>query len=170
MLHEHAGSWCCMEVQLEARCSTFFCWYQVLLIPGSLFESSILSHLPLISSTLPVLASKEDSVLKIMFSCPLLLEECDQEMFLVAQPRPNCCCWIQSFASAVWNCISYSHCYLHNAVSLWWLFYLCFPYFKAEEAASWSCEIEAPTSYWAVLFMGMISFYHPLGVRILSEW
>ena len=159
-----------MEAKLEGRCSSFFRWYQVLLVSGSLFESSVLSHQLLISNTLPVLASQEDCVLKIMLSCPLLLEERAQETFLSAQPALNCCWWIQFFANTVWNCISYNHCHLHNAISIWWLFYLCFPYFKAEEDSSWSWEIEAPTSYWAVLFMGVISFYHPLGVRILSKW
>lgn len=159
-----------MEAQLEERCSTFFCWYQVLLISGSLFDSSVLSHQLLISNTLPVSASQEGCVLKIMLSCPSLLEEHAWETFLSAQPAPNCWWWIQSFANTVWNCVSYNHCHLHNTISIWWLFYLCFSYFKAEEGSSWGCEIEAPTSYWAVLFTGVISFYHPLGVRILSKW
>lgn len=157
-------------LQLEKKGSTFFYWYKVLLFSISLFEPSVLSHQLFISNMVPMSASQEGCVLKIMLSCPLLLEEHVWETFFSAQPTLKCWWWIQLFANTVWNCISYNHCHLYNAISIWWLFYLCFPYFKAEEVSSWGCKIEAPTSYWAVLFMGVISFYHPLGVRILSKW
>lgn len=157
-------------MQLEKRGSIFFCCYEVLLISVSLFEPSVLSHQLFISNMVPMSANQEDCVLKITFSCPLLLEERAQETFLSAQPISKCWWWIQFFANTLWNCISYNYCHLYNAISIWWLFYLCFPYFKAEEVSSWGCKIEAPTSYWVVLFTGMISFYHPLGVRILSKW
>lgn len=169
LLHEHTGNWCYV-VTICANRSKKQPFHPLVPSPSHFRPFIHPRHLLLTTDAVPLSASQEDCVLKIMLSCALLLEEHAQETFLSAQHIPNCQWWIQSFANTVRGCISYSHCHLHNAIPIWWLFYLCFPHFKAEEASSWSCEIQAPTSYWAMLFMGVISFYHPLGVRILSEW
>lgn len=45
-----------MEVQLEANTTRSSNWYQVSLISGSLFESSILSHQLLVSSSILIVS------------------------------------------------------------------------------------------------------------------
>lgn len=72
----------------------------------------------------------------------------------VSVTHAGLCWWILASASNILDCISHNHCHLHNAISIWWLFYLCFTYFKAKEANIWSCEIEASTSYKTVIQEG----------------